>query len=44
MTVDEQQLHTITVAEARNVAQPSRLYLEAESRTLTLLSLAAIHG
>jgi hypothetical protein len=28
MTVDEQQLHTITVAEARNVAQPSRLYLE----------------
>lgn len=28
MTVDEQQLHTITVAEARNLAQPSRLYLE----------------
>jgi hypothetical protein len=28
MTVDEQQLHTITVAEARNLAQPSRLYLQ----------------
>ncbi len=28
MTVDEQQLHRITVAEARNVAQLSRLYLE----------------
>ena len=28
MTVDEQQLHTITVAEARNLAQPPRLYLE----------------
>src|SRR5437879_10946800 len=28
MTVDEQQLHRITVAEARNVAQPSGLYLE----------------
>jgi len=28
MTVDEQQLHTIIVAEARNLAQPSRLYLE----------------
>ena len=28
MTVDEQQLHAITVAEARNLAQPSRLYLE----------------
>jgi len=30
MTVDEQQLHTSTVAEARNVAQPSRLYLEGQ--------------
>ncbi len=28
MTVDEQQLHAITVAEARNLAQPSRLYLQ----------------
>ena len=28
MTVDEQQLHAITVAEARNLAQPPRLYLE----------------
>src|SRR6266487_5645435 len=30
MTVDEQQPHTIIVAEAGNVAQPSRFYLEGQ--------------
>ena len=44
MAVDEQQLHPITVAEARNLAQPSRLYFGDRKPDLTLLSLGAIRG
>jgi hypothetical protein len=44
MTVDEQQFHTSTAAETGNVAQPAQLYLEGRKPTLTLLSLAVIHG
>ena len=45
MTIDEEQLHAITVSKARNVAQPPGLRLDwGASRTITLLSLAAIRG
>jgi len=45
MTVDEKQLHAITVSNASNVAQPSGLGLDwVASGTITLLSLAAIRG